>query len=131
MGKVCKSKNKGKHCKKPQKRKLFQYEEKDLTRSLFAIQNEGMKVKTASDKFAVPRTTLRDKLKAGNAPIIFGKVGPECILGKEVEQELVNWVKQCAKSGFPIDKDGLTYSVKLILNKSKMNTPFKKKYPWR
>lgn len=59
---------------KCKKRKLFQYTEKDLTDELHAVKKQGMKIKTAAEKFKVPRTTLRDKLKAENVPV-FGKKG--------------------------------------------------------
>ncbi|CAH1366823.1 unnamed protein product [Tenebrio molitor] len=38
-------------------------------------------------------------------------------------------MKDCAKAGFPFDKDGLIYSVKQIVSESKMQTPFKRNIP--
>lgn len=54
-----------------------------------------MPVSTASRDFNVPRTTLRYKI-SGKAPETSGHVGPQAVLGSEIEHELVVWIKDCA-----------------------------------
>lgn len=111
------------------KRKLFQYSPHKITSALNAIKN-GMPVSTASRNFNVPRTTLRHKI-SGKAPETSGRVGPQAVLGREIENELVVWIKDCARAGFPINKEGLLDSVKKIVIKGQINTPFKNNRPSR
>ncbi|KAG6448525.1 hypothetical protein O3G_MSEX005530 [Manduca sexta] len=111
------------------KRKLFQYSPHKITLTLNAIKN-GMPVSTASRDFNVPRTTLRHKI-SGKAPETSGHVGPQAVLGSEIENELVVWIKDCARAGFPINKEGLLDSVKKIVVKGQINTPFINNRPSR
>ncbi|KAJ8964757.1 hypothetical protein NQ314_004648 [Rhamnusium bicolor] len=68
----------------------------------------------------LPGTTVHSdghKL-SGESPETTGKVGPECVLGNQVEKELTEWIKNLSKMGFPINKEGLTFSVKQIVSKT-------------
>lgn len=111
------------------KRKLFQYSPHKVGLALDAIR-KGMKVSTASKNFNIPRTTLRHKL-CGDAPETSGHVGPQAVLGIEIENELVAWIKDSARNGFPINKDGLLDSVKKIVEKGGLKTPFINNRPSR
>lgn len=106
-------------------RKLFQYEENQLREAIKAVKNETA-VSTAAKTFNIPRSTLRHKIK-GEVPDSFGKVGKECVLGKEVENELMQCLKISSRMGFPIDRDGLLYSVKV--KETNLETPFKNNIP--
>lgn len=111
------------------KRKLFTYSPSKVDLALKAIR-DGMKVATAGRTYKVPRSTLRNKI-SGRAPETSGHVGPEAVLGKNIEDMLVTWVKQCSRNGFPINKDGLLDSVKKIVIKGNLKTPFKNNRPGR
>lgn len=89
-----------------------------------------MKVATASKNFNVPRTTLRHKL-SGVAPETSGHVGPQAVLGEQIENELVVWVKKSSRAGFPINKEGILDSVKKIVTKGNLKTPFVNNRPSR
>lgn len=111
------------------KRKLFQYSPHKVGLALDAIRM-GMKVSTGSKNFNVPRTTLRHKF-SGDAPEISGHVGPQAVLGVEIENELVAWIKETARNGSPINKEGLLDSVKKIMEKENLKTPFINNRPSR
>lgn len=87
------------------KRKLFTYSPSKVDLALQAIRG-GMKVTTAGRTYKVPRSTLRNKI-SGRAAETSGHVGPLAVLGKNVEDMLVTWVKDCSRAGFPVNKDGL------------------------
>lgn len=111
------------------KRKLFQYSPHKVGLALGAIRS-GMKVSTAAKTYGIPRSTLRNKL-SGVAPESSGHVGPQPVLGSEIEAELVRWIIECSRSGFPVDKDGLCDSVQRIVTKQNLVTPFINNRPSR
>lgn len=109
------------------KRVFFLYDYEQLTQALNAIKN-GMPTSTASKLYNVPRTTLRNKI-TGYAPKTSGRTGPESILGKEIEDQLCQWILTCSQMGFPVTRDGLCFSVKKILDETNIQTPFKNNIP--
>jgi|SRR5277367_6185611 len=109
------------------KRKLFQYSPVKVGQALKAIR-EGMPVATASKTFQVPRSTLRHKV-SGTAPPTTGRTGPTPVLGIECESLLVDWIKNCARMGFPITKACLLDSVSLLIKTAKIENPFSNGVP--
>ncbi|KAG8196865.1 hypothetical protein JTE90_027577 [Oedothorax gibbosus] len=102
-------------------RKRFQYDLSQISRTLEAIQG-GMSVRTACDKFQVPRTTIRNKL-SNKAPMVStGHCGPVSLLGEDIEDMLVDWVIGCADMGFQINKDDLLSSVKRFLDEKNIES---------
>lgn len=99
---------------------IHQYSQEQLTRALTEIRENGMKVATASKKYNIPRTTLL----AGKTSDRMSTVGPEAVLGVETEAELVAWITSNAARGFPINREGLLYSVQHIVLKTNKQTPF-------
>lgn len=71
----------------------------------------------------MPRTTLRNKL-SGRTADKSGVFGPKPELG-EVEAAIVSWIEDCAKAGFPVNKQVLLNSVQLYVKKESLNTPLK------
>lgn len=108
---------------------LFNYTSEQLKNALEAVKN-GMPVLAASKTFKVPRSTLRYKV-SGDRPESFGKVGPNCVLGDDVEKLLCDWMKASCAKGFPVTRDGLCYSVQKIANEVKLKTPFTNNRPGR
>lgn len=60
--------------------------------------------------------TLRNKLTFKSPVASTGHCGPHSVLVKNLEDMLVGWVIDCAKMGFPTNKDGLCESVKKLLD---------------
>lgn len=52
-------------------------------------------------------------------------------LGKDIEDQLEHWILTNASHGFPVNKEGLMYSVQKILEKNRLDTPFTNNKPGR
>ncbi|KAF2881314.1 hypothetical protein ILUMI_24858 [Ignelater luminosus] len=89
-----------------------------------------MKIREASRRYGVPRRTLQDRLH-GRVPEKPTRMGPETILSKEEEQELVDWMINMAKCGFPLKKDDLLNTVHTIIKEDERKNPFKNGRPGR
>lgn len=116
--------------KSKEKKRLFQYDPEQVANALAAIRDTGMKVATACKLYEVPRSTIRNKLE-GKAPDTTGKVGRSPVLGRDVENKLIEWIKNISKMGFPIGKEGLVYSVKKLVEEANLSTPFTNNTPGR
>lgn len=68
--------------------------------------------------------------KTGKNPIA-RKMGPNTILSKEEENWLVTWIIHIGNRGFPVTKDQLLDSVKMLIKKLKRESPFKDDRPGR
>ncbi|KAG5887487.1 hypothetical protein JTB14_023673 [Gonioctena quinquepunctata] len=86
--------------------------------------------KTAATQYNINRRTLRNKLK-GRSPESSGRVGPESILGRHIEDKLEEWLLGTSSMGFPINRDFLIHSVKQLVEAEGMNNPFKDNVPGR
>ncbi|XP_051168142.1 uncharacterized protein LOC127285953 [Leptopilina boulardi] len=89
----------------------------------------GMTLSAASKLYNVPRTTLWDKYH-GRSPVE-RKMGPECVLSKEEETLLVQWMFDVGKCGFPVTKEQLLDSVQLLVKELKKSTCFTNGRPGR
>jgi hypothetical protein len=78
------------------------YSKEVLQQAISAVKN-GMALKTASNEFGIPRTTLRHH--SGNAPP--KNVGGQTVLSKELEQRLYDRVLYMCDRGFPCTIDDL------------------------
>lgn len=115
-------------------KKRFQYSPSKVTSALKAIA-DGMQVATASKLYHVPRTTLRNKVSHISPAESTGHCGPHSVLGKDIEDKLVQWIIDCANMGFPVNKEDLCSSVKKLLDEGNVqqnlfhdNHPGKKWY---
>lgn len=106
----------------------FNYTEDQMKNALEAVAN-GMPISTASKLYNVPRITLMYKHK-GKSPIE-RKMGPETILTKEEERQLVRWIFHVGDSGFPVTKVQLLDSVQVLLKNLKRTNCFNHGRPGR
>lgn len=84
-------------------------------------------MKLASNSWC--QSTLHNKI-SGKSPIVAsGHSGPTSILGEQAEEVLVNWIPNCAKMEFPVNKNSLLNSVKQIVKEANLKTPFTDNMP--
>lgn len=91
---------------------------------------KAIREETACKKFNVPRTSVRNRLEGRTADDC-RRVGPESCLGPEIEEKLVTWILDCAAKGFPINREGLLYSVQKIIEECNIITTFSENIPGR
>lgn len=89
------------------KRKLFVYSEAALQQAINEIKDKKLSIREASRNFAVPRSTIQDRLKGVSKAKLIRKPGPQPILTADGEEKIANWVLNLAKCGFPITKNHL------------------------
>lgn len=51
-------------------------------------------------------------------------MGPDPVLTKEIEENLVTWIENLAKSRLPLKKQVLLDTVQKIVKEEKLKTPF-------
>lgn len=91
---------------------------------------KGRSLRQIRRKYKIPKTTLQYKNSGILKPIV-EKPGPDCILGAENENKLVDWIIHVSDNGFPVTKLQLINSVHLLLKKAKKKTKFKNNRPGR
>lgn len=65
-----------------------------LRSAIECVQNRTMGVNEAAKQFGIPKTTLKDRIKKGDA-IKQNSLGPSSVLGENAEQKLVRHIKNC------------------------------------
>lgn len=75
------------------KRPKFTYSQEQVLQALDAVR-KGETVNSASKRFGIPQSTLA--LKASGKTPLIRKMGPKPILGYNIEEMLVNWIKALA-----------------------------------
>lgn len=110
---------------KKNKKYSKKYQEDDIQRALAAIKS-GMPKKKATQIFGVPRATLQFRL----APK-FTKIEPgrSTDLSIEEENDLIKWLLESHRKGFPRRKIDVQLSVKAFLDAEGRKTPFKDNMP--
>lgn len=72
---------------------------------------------------------MRNKIE-GKSPIdSIGHGGVSSIFGNDTEKLLVDWILTSAEMGFPIDREGLLSSVKILVDEANLKTPFTNNRP--
>lgn len=100
------------------------YTEEKIQEAINAI-DRGMSQYKASLKFGIPMSTLQFRL-SGN--FVKSTPGPSPILTTN-EEDLVNWILECHRKGFPRRKENLQASVKKFLDIKARKTPFRDNIP--
>lgn len=109
-------------------KKNRQYNAETLKLALNAIKS-GMPVKAASKTYNIPKTTLHYK-NTGKYPVVCSPGAPT-VLTSEEESTLVKWIIHMAKSGFPVSKDHLLESVRMLIKKKNHSNSFRDGKPGR
>lgn len=109
------------------KRPRLLYSKEALKQAMVDIKS-GMPVKTASKKYAIPRSTLHNKITAKYAD---KRPGPETILTTAEENALVQWIVDSSKQGLMVGKQQLVNSVALLVKSLNRENPFSNGRPGR
>lgn len=109
------------------KKKRLGYPKENVALALQDIRT-GKTIAECSRMYNIPESTLRAK-KLG----IYAdkKPGPSSVLSEEEEKQLVDWIFECCKKGFPVTKPQLLESVKIICKNLKKKNPFRDNMPGR
>lgn len=113
------------------KTKKMKYSKETLSQALTEIKNGVNNVNAVSVKYEIPVTTLMDKIKNMYS---CNKPGRLPTLSEKQENELVEWIFDAVKKGFPVTKFELNETVKNICIRLKKpnffvnNTPGRKWY---
>lgn len=86
-------------------------------------------MRKAASTYNVPVITL--SRRKNNPDVSKAKTGPETVLSKIEEDEIVNWMLYGAQRGMPVTKTELLDSVKNYVTLLKKKTPFVDKRPNR
>ncbi|VEN54906.1 unnamed protein product [Callosobruchus maculatus] len=113
--------------KKRNEIKFFKYSENDLFRAVHSIKSGEISLNYASKLYGIPKSTLSNKLNK-KVPME-RKMGPTTILTKEEEEELVIWILNKAKLGFPLSGEDVKDSIQNVLKQCPRPNPFKDDRP--
>ncbi|XP_076383644.1 uncharacterized protein LOC117221838 isoform X1 [Megalopta genalis] len=132
MGKVQRKKTKGREQKisneiKKRKNVRLCYPKENVALALQEIHG-GSSIAQISQKYNIPESTLRAKklgLYADKKP------GPATVLNTKEEKDLVDWILECSKRGFPVIRSQLIDSVQMICQNMKKKNQFRDNKPGR
>lgn len=103
------------------KEKRMQYDAENLKKAINAV-NSGMSKKQAAKQFQVPRSTIQFRIN--NPDKINPRPGPSTVLTESEEKDIVNWIVQSSKKGFPRRKEDIQHSVSVFIKKSNRSSCF-------
>lgn len=83
-----------------------------LENAIRAVRSRRMSIREASTTYAVPRSTLQDKLRGRHME----KVGRPFAITDDDERHLVEGLQLCANWGFPLRVKDIVYIIQLYLN---------------
>lgn len=78
--------------------------------SLKEIREDNKGIRETCRKYGIPRTTIQDRLIGKRADELKNR-GPEPILGSAGEKDVVRWIINLTKCGFPLKKQELLDTV--------------------
>lgn len=111
-----------------QTKKYLNYSLNNLQEAVEADKN-GLPLATASRRFSVPRTTLRNRVSGKYD--MKTKMGPKTVLILDEENSLVNWLITISKAGFPTTRNQLLDRVALLIKRLKRDNNFNNGRPGR
>lgn len=103
------------------------YSNASLESMLNDIRNGVMTVNYASKRFGIPRGTIQYRLSSRYKNK--GSAGPFTILTNKEEQDIVIFLKDMEKKGFPITRNSLMQRISGFLREHPRAHPFKNNKP--
>ena len=107
----------------------FNYTEDDMAKAIQLVNEGSCSIYQAAKMCKVPRSTLDDKVK-GKVPLK-RKMGPPSILTAEEERNLVIWILELSRRGWPITKEQLLENVQCLIRELKRTNTFINDKPGR
>lgn len=93
------------------KRKRYQYTSDALDKAVEDVKTNLSSLRAASQKFGVPHSTIKDRLKNK-----YRSSGKTTVLTPQEEDEICEWIFKMCNDGVPITKSQLLDGVKLYLD---------------
>lgn len=103
------------------------YSKEDLEEALSKIKNNVMSIRQAARHYTIPRGTLQNRIH-NRTKQSFNCSGPAPVLSFEEEENIITWLNEHARKGFPRRPDDLRYLVKEFLDKTERENPFTGKF---
>lgn len=103
------------------------YEDSTLQTALGKVRDSAMPLYTAAKKFGVPRTTLQYRLSEHYKNK--GTRGPYTIFSANEEANIVKWLKDMGRKGYPITQNSLRFKISSFLKANPRPTPFTNNIP--
>ena len=110
---------------KNNKKIIRQYSEDIIQKCLKAI-SKGLSKRKTSIEYGIPRATIQFRL---SAKFTKTTMGPAPVLGVSGEADIVNYITECSKKGFPRRKENIQACVKEYLDSSGLKNPFVNNIP--
>lgn len=98
----------------------------NIDKALKAIRSTPTSIRAAAKQYGVPYTSLHRHVKGDYIP-----KGRCTVLSATEENEIVQWILDISKQGFPISSSGLKDTVQMLLDKKKRKTVFVNNRPGR
>lgn len=108
-------------------RKRCNYNRECLFSAINMVKH-GDSIAASSRRYNVPESTIRAHIQGKYSD---KKPGPNTILSEKEEENLVKWIFHCAEQGFPVTKELLIESVRLLLIQLKRKNSFANGVPGR
>ena len=103
------------------------WNEESLVKALKDLEENKLSLRAAAGQYGIPRSTLHDyaigKSKVGSTS------GPDTVLTREEEEELVEWALKMADIGYGQTRRQICEAVKRILDHTKRSNPFTENRP--
>lgn len=109
------------------KKSRMSYDKHTLDLALQECRN-GSNIAATARKFAIPESTIRAKLQNKYRD---KKPGQSTVLTDEEEEDLHTWILHCCEKDFPVTKEQLIDSVKILCDQQERKTPFTDNGPGR
>lgn len=111
-----------------------QWNADSLQGAMDAVRNGIMGVNKAAREFGIPKSTLKDRIKASNAKVTT-RLGPSSCLGDDAENKLVIHIKKLQAHGFAPDRESVRKWAFELAEKLKIQHKFNKEtrtagYDW-